>query len=141
GVADLAAVFAWKSSLGAGRPTRRPTAFLGLIGNDNFLTMNYGVFPKRHSGASWSAGMSTNLSPEEPTMEITVRSILPCDHTDLPKIGAIVHFADDRGDYQNSATVEVFIDKQDLTLSGLKSEAVRAAVAFLNNATEKYRSR
>ncbi|HBG05457.1 MAG: hypothetical protein A2075_18210 [Geobacteraceae bacterium GWC2_58_44] len=68
-------------------------------------------------------------------MEITVKSILPCDHCDLPKMGAIVHFFDDHGEYHNSATAEVFIDRRDAPLSELKAEAIRAAVAFLKDAT------
>jgi hypothetical protein len=84
--------------------------------------------------------MSIISHQEEPTMEITVKSILPCDHCDIPVMGAIVHFFEDQGEYHNSATVEVFIDRRDLTLSELKAEAIRAAVAFLKDATADYPS-
>ena len=71
-------------------------------------------------------------------MEITVKSILPCDHCDLPKMGAIVHFFNEQGEYHDSASVEVFIDRRDATLSELKAEAIRAAVDFLKAAVADY---
>jgi hypothetical protein len=67
-------------------------------------------------------------------MQITVRSIKPCDDNNLPKMRAVVDFYDDEAEFHNSAEVEVFVDKRDATLSELKEEAILIAIDFLKSA-------
>jgi hypothetical protein len=69
-------------------------------------------------------------------MEITVKSIKPCDNHNLPKMEAVVNFYDEKAEFHNFATVEVFIDKRDANLSELKEDAIQTAIDFLKAAIE-----
>ena len=76
-------------------------------------------------------------------MQITVRSIDPCDYHDdpeFPKVKAVVDFHDDKPEYNNLATVNVFLDKREIHLSELMNDAVQEAVAFLSLAISSHSS-
>jgi hypothetical protein len=64
-------------------------------------------------------------------MQITLRSINPYDGLDAPKMIAVVNFYDETAQFHNSATVEVFLDKRDASLSELKVDAIQKAINFL----------
>jgi hypothetical protein len=80
------------------------------------LYMQITAFSCRLSAANSTAS-------KELQMQISVKSIQPCDHCDHPKMSAEVVFYDDLSDFPCHATVEVFIDRRDLTLSELKAVA------------------
>jgi len=64
-------------------------------------------------------------------MVITVESIDPCEHTNLPKMQAVVNFYDETAEFHPSAKVRVFIEKRDVPMSVLKQEAIQNAKDFL----------
>jgi hypothetical protein len=66
-------------------------------------------------------------------MEISVDKILP--HEDK-EINVTVGFFDESTSPHNSASVTVFIEQKDYTLSELKVEAVRKAKEFLSQAID-----
>jgi hypothetical protein len=67
-------------------------------------------------------------------MRITVRSIKPCDDHDFPKMEAVIDIWEGKEEYNNSAVIEVFINKRDAPLSELKDEAIQTAIDFLKSA-------
>jgi hypothetical protein len=70
-------------------------------------------------------------------MQVTVKSIKPCDYdVPFPKMEAVVSFYDETAECHNLATVDVFIDKRDATLSELKEDAIQTAIDFLKAALE-----
>ena len=70
-------------------------------------------------------------------MQISVRSIKPCDYhenPDFPKMEVVIDIYDDAAEFHNSAEVIVFIDKQDAHISELKGKAILTAIDFLKTA-------
>ena len=65
-------------------------------------------------------------------MEIRLHSINPYDGPDMPpKMIAEVGFYDEKAEYHNSATVTVFLDKRDASISELRAEAIQKAIDFV----------
>ncbi len=74
-------------------------------------------------------------------MEITVRTIRPCDYShnpDFPMMEAVVVFYDEKAEYHQSAEVLLFIEKKDYPLSQLKEVAIQKARDFLKLALSSH---
>ena len=69
-------------------------------------------------------------------MQISVRNIIPNDNIDFNFIEVHVSFCDDADSPYCNADITVFIEKTNLTLSDLKSQAIDRARQFLSQCVQ-----